>query len=145
MVVAVVGDQLNEISPVENVFPYRLANFIWVVTVVILEVPDRAHLLRNIFVLPSEWCNGLACRQDGWTYEPPCINCLAEVDGGKVSVIAGVADCSDPPIQQHLGAMQSTQGSQSGGFPQIPVLVGDVFQITFGDMGMRVHNARHDP
>src|ERR1700722_20461458 len=54
MIIAVVGDQLDQVRAVKNIFANRFADFLGAIRVVIFKTPERANLLRDAAALAAK-------------------------------------------------------------------------------------------
>src|ERR1700726_29284 len=99
---AVVGDELYQVGAVVDVLADGLTDFVDVVRVIIFELPEGADFLRDAAGLSPERGDDFSGGQYGGTDEPASVDRLAERNGGKVCVVADVADRGDAGVQKSL-------------------------------------------
>ena len=145
-VVAVVGDELDEIGAVENIFADGFANFLGAVGINIFVAPDGAHFRRSAGRLSAEGSDDFSGGENRGAGEPAFVDGVADVNGGVAGFVADVADCSDACVQERLRDFEALEDAHSSADFEIIFLEwGAHVGEEESDVSVRIHDAGHDP
>src|SRR4029077_18338341 len=142
---AVVGDELYQVGAVVDVLADGLTDFVDVVGVVIFELTEGADFLRDAAGLSPERGANFSGGQHGGTDEPASVARLAERNGGKVCVVADVADRGDAGVQKSLSRPKAAESAERSVFAEVVRIEFAKVLHALGDVRMRVHHAGHHP
>ena len=142
----IVGDELDEVRAIENIFANGFANFFGAVSVDIFIAPDRTDFGGDMFSLSAERSDDFSGSEDRGAGEPSAINCVADIDGGVFGFISDVANGGDAGVEKNLRGLQAEEDASAFALDEV-VGLERVLEIVFeeGDVGVGIHDAGHEP
>ena len=98
----IVGDELDEVCAVENIFANGFTDFFGAIGVDIFVAPDRSDFRGDMFSLSAERSDDFSGGENRGAGEPSAVNCVADIDRGVFRFISDVANGGDAGVEKNL-------------------------------------------
>ena len=142
----VVGDELDEVRAVENIFANGFANFFGAVGVDVFVAPDWSDFRGDMFSLSAEGSDNFSGGENRGAGEPSSVNCVADINGSVFGFISDVANGGDAGVEKNLRGLQTEEDAGAFALDEV-VGFERVLEIVFeeGNVGVSIHHAGHEP